>query len=120
MALNLIAPNGPASAVAAGPGPRPAPVMTRSANSAPAPCFPFKILMRLPGSRRPAPSSSRRQATPQGPGQPDVDPAAVVFARGQSLTARDLAAVAAARTAVARLAGAPRSGRTASSGTKPS
>jgi putative drug exporter of the RND superfamily len=40
----------------------------------------------------------------QAPGQPDVDPATVVFARSTGLTAADVAAVASARAAVARLA----------------
>jgi RND superfamily putative drug exporter len=49
--------------------------------------------------------STRVVQLEQAPGQPDVDAAAVVFARGAGLTAPDLTAVAAARAAVARLAG---------------
>ena len=49
--------------------------------------------------------STRVVELEQGPGQPDVDPATVVFARGTGLTAADLATVASARAAVARLAG---------------
>jgi putative drug exporter of the RND superfamily len=49
--------------------------------------------------------STRVVELQQGPGQPDVDPATVVFASGHGLTARDLAAVASAHSAVARLAG---------------
>jgi RND superfamily putative drug exporter len=41
----------------------------------------------------------------QAPGQPAVDSATVVFARGTGLTGADLAAVASARAAVARLTG---------------
>ena len=48
--------------------------------------------------------STRVVELQQGPGQPDVDPATVVFVRGGGLTAADLQAVASARAAVARLA----------------
>jgi putative drug exporter of the RND superfamily len=48
--------------------------------------------------------STRVVELEQGPGQPDVDQAIVVFARGTGLTAADLATVASARAAVARLA----------------
>jgi RND superfamily putative drug exporter len=50
-------------------------------------------------------SSTRVAELAQTPGQPDVDAATVVFARTTGLTAADLAAVASARAAVARLAG---------------
>ena len=49
--------------------------------------------------------STRIVQLEQAPGQPDVDAATVVFARGGGLTAADLTAVAAARGAVAGLAG---------------
>jgi RND superfamily putative drug exporter len=49
--------------------------------------------------------STRVVQLEQAPGQPDVDAATVVFARGGGLTAADLTAVAAARGAVAGLAG---------------
>ena len=49
--------------------------------------------------------STRIVQLEQAPGQPDVDGATVVFARGGGLTAADLTAVAAARGAVAGLAG---------------
>ena len=49
--------------------------------------------------------STRVVQLEQAPGQPDVDSATVVFARGSGLTAADLTAVTAARGAVARLAG---------------
>jgi RND superfamily putative drug exporter len=55
----------------------------------------------LPSS---APSTQVVQLT-QGPGQPDVDGATVVFSRNQGLNAADLAAVASARAAVAGLVG---------------
>ncbi len=48
--------------------------------------------------------STRVVELEQGPGQPDVDQAIVVFARGTGLTAADLATVASAHAAVARLA----------------
>ena len=50
-------------------------------------------------------SSTRVVQLEQAPGQPDVDAATVVFARSSGLTAADLQAVAAARSAVERLAG---------------
>jgi putative drug exporter of the RND superfamily len=43
------------------------------------------------------------QAAERRPGQPDVDPVIVVFARGGGLTAADRAAIASARATVARL-----------------
>ena len=49
--------------------------------------------------------STRVVQLEQAPGQPDVDAATVVFARSSGLTAADLQAVAAARSAVERLAG---------------
>jgi putative drug exporter of the RND superfamily len=49
--------------------------------------------------------STRVVQLEQAPGQPDVDTATVVFARGGGLTAADLTTVAAARSAVAGLAG---------------
>ncbi len=49
--------------------------------------------------------STRVVQLEQAPGQPDVDAAAVVFARRGGLTAADLTAVAAARGAVAGLSG---------------
>lgn len=49
--------------------------------------------------------STRVVELQQGPGQPDVDQAVVVFARDTRLRAADLATVASARAAVARLAG---------------
>ena len=49
--------------------------------------------------------STRIVQLEQAPGQPDVDAATVVFARAGGLTAADLTAVAAARGAVAGLAG---------------
>jgi len=49
--------------------------------------------------------STRVVQLEQGPGQPDVDTATVVFTRGGGLTAADLTAVAAARGAVAGLGG---------------
>jgi RND superfamily putative drug exporter len=49
--------------------------------------------------------STRVVQLEQAPGQPDVDTATVVFARGGGLTAADLTTVAAARGAVAGLAG---------------
>jgi RND superfamily putative drug exporter len=58
--------------------------------------------------------STRVVELEQGPGQPDVDTAIVVFVREAGLTAADLQTVASARAAVARLAthvqglGAPR------------
>ena len=48
--------------------------------------------------------STRVVELEQGPGQPDVDQATVVFGRNTGLTSADLAAVAAAHAAVARLA----------------
>jgi RND superfamily putative drug exporter len=48
--------------------------------------------------------STRVVELEQGPGQPDVDPATVVFVRNAGLTPADLAAVASAHAAVARLA----------------
>src|ERR1700691_4284893 len=48
--------------------------------------------------------STRVVELEQGPGQPDVDPATVVFVRSAGLTPADLAAAASARAAVARLA----------------
>jgi putative drug exporter of the RND superfamily len=49
--------------------------------------------------------STRVVRLEQAPGQPDVDAVTVVFARGRGLTAADLTAVAAARSAMAQLAG---------------
>jgi len=49
--------------------------------------------------------STRVVQLEQAPGQPDIDTATVVLARGGGLTPADLAAVAAARGAVAGLAG---------------
>ena len=48
--------------------------------------------------------STRVVELQQGPGQPDVDQATVVFVRGTGLTPADLAAAASARAAVARIA----------------
>ncbi|HTZ26921.1 MAG TPA: MMPL family transporter [Streptosporangiaceae bacterium] len=48
--------------------------------------------------------STRVVELEQGPGQPDVDQATVVFVRSTGLTPADLEAVASARAAVARLA----------------
>src|SRR5580693_1598992 len=48
--------------------------------------------------------STRVVELEQGPGQPDVDQATVVFVRSAGLTPADLAAAASARAAVARLA----------------
>ncbi len=48
--------------------------------------------------------STRVVELEQGPGQPDVDQATVVFVRSAGLTPADLAAVASAHAAVARLA----------------
>src|ERR1700728_551703 len=48
--------------------------------------------------------STRGVDLEQGPGQPDVDPATVVFVRSAGLTPADLAGAASARAAVARLA----------------
>jgi RND superfamily putative drug exporter len=49
-------------------------------------------------------ASTRVVELEQGPGQPDVDAATVVFVRNTGLTPADLAAVASAHAAVARLA----------------
>jgi putative drug exporter of the RND superfamily len=46
-----------------------------------------------------------KQASQQGPGQPQTDTAVVVFARSKGLTAADITAITSARAAVGRLAG---------------
>ena len=58
----------------------------------------------LPPSAQSTHVAELQQAAQHGPGQPESDPAIVVFARSGRLTAGDLAAVAAARRAVDQLA----------------
>ena len=55
----------------------------------------------LPGS---APSTRVAELQQGAPGQPETDPAVVLFTRGSGLTAADLAAASSARAAVAGLA----------------
>jgi putative drug exporter of the RND superfamily len=57
----------------------------------------------LPSSAESTKVAELEQATQHRPGQPDVDPVIVVFARDNGLTAADKSAVASARAAVARL-----------------
>ena len=56
----------------------------------------------LPGS---APSTRVAELQQGAPGQPETDPAVVLFTRGSGLTAADLATASSARAAVAGLAG---------------